>query len=230
MADKEVISYEPVKSRNQASDALLKASVLIIQDDESWYAAREMRRMCKLLDKAAEKHYEQVKKPMNLAIATIRNQENTDREPMEKAIEILDPKILDWEEEQKRLRAALQARLEENARAQAQAARDAEIARFEKAGNQRAADDLRKQPLYIPPVIVPENNAWLDGEGRNEKWQVDEVSIDIVKLAAAVADGRIGPGVFKIHLPSLNDLAEIKQDTGEIPGCKIIRKRGITQR
>jgi hypothetical protein len=186
--------------------------------------------MCKLLDRQAEKHYDQVKKPMNLAIATIRGQEKADREPMGQAIEQLDPKILAWEEEQRRRYEDLRARLQDDARQRAQLARDTQIAEFEKAGNQKAADDLRKQRLFVSEIVLPEFTGWLEGESRTEKWIVQEDAIDLLAVAQAVVDGRLPSNVLAPNLAALNNLARAIKDSGEIPGCKIICEKGIGQR
>lgn len=223
-------AYDPEKARNQVSDALTRGSVLVVDDPEKCIQAREWRRMAWLLYKEAEKHYDKIKKPINAAVKGIRTQEKQDLEPMDQLMELLDPKIVQFEENEKRQQELLQRQLTEQATKLAQETRDARIQELENAGEHQRAEELRKQPIFIPPVVIPERRDWLPGEGRDLKYSVDEEKIDILALAAAVANGQLPQTAIEPHLPTLNKLAEAIKDTGEIPGCKIVRRVVITQR
>jgi len=226
----EPIVYDPNQARNQVGDALVKASVLVVDNPDAYLKARELRRMAKLLLKAAEAHYKKMKQPLDVAKKAIIEEENKDCDPMALMIETLDPRIIAYEDNEEKERERLRCDLQERSRKHAQEARDQQIAEYEKAGNQRAADDLRAQPLFVPPVVIPESKDFLDGEGRNESWSVDEQSIDVDKLADAVAAGRVPKNAMAPNMTVLNGLAKTLKESFDVPGCKAVRKRGITQR
>lgn len=226
----DLTKFDPAAARNQAGDMLLKSTVLVVDDTESWYRAREMRRDSKLLLKTAEAHYKLVKAPMNEAIKKIREMEIKDCEPMEMVIENLDPKIIHFEEEEDRRRAELQAKMEEQARENAQTARDAELERLHAAGKTQEAMELYKRPLFIPPVILPPARDMLPGESRNETWYVEEETIDIIELAKAVVAGTLPSTAIEPSMKTLNGMAKAIKDSATLPGCEIKHKFGITQR
>lgn len=224
------VPYERKEVVTQAADGLLQAQLIEVNSHESAHKAREIRRMEKILDKVAEAHYKLMKKPWDEGKKKIMEQEESDREPMALAMELLDPKILAWEEEEDRRRLAFQEKLTRDALERAKASRDEMIARFEAAGNQKAADDLRQEPLYVPPVVIPEPWDYLPGEGRLESWGVEQETIDLMELAKAVVEGKLPLGLIAPNVPALNKMATALKETFNIPGCKARKKRSITQR
>jgi hypothetical protein len=220
--------YDRKQIQTQAADTLAKASVLTVNDTASWCAAREVRRMAKLLDAQAEKHYKEVKAPVNKARADILALENRDREPMQSCMEQLDPQILSYEENEKALREDLQRRAEADAKRQAEDSRFNTVQLLRQSGLNDQADELEKKPLYVAPVVVPEGMPLLDGEGRLETW-VMEV-LDINTLLQAVLDGRVPANVIEPNEKVLNGLARTLKEMCSIPGCAAKKKRSITQR
>jgi hypothetical protein len=125
--------------------------------------------------------------------------------------------------------------MQEQARERAQAARDDQVAQLVAAGNQRAADELKRQPLFIPNIVLPDDFVPLQGEGRKSNCEIkgDEKhleAINILELAAAVASGQLPENAIKPNFTVLNNLAEAVGKSGTIPGCQIVEVVTITQR
>jgi len=221
---------DEIQARNQIGDMLLKASTLAVADEASWFQTRIWRRDIALLYKRAEKWFAEIKEPQNKAIAVTRKKEHEILDPADKVLDLFDHKILEFEKHRVDLRAQQVRDMEQQSRDRAQQARDDQIAQLERRGDQRGADELRKQPLYIPPVVLPDDFVPLPGEGRSAYCEVDEENVDIVALAAAVASGQLPPTAIKPHFPTLHGLADAVGASGKIPGCNIVPVVKITQR
>jgi len=219
--------YDDRKLRSDGADALIKASTLKVNDTETWYAAREVRRRAKLLDHVAEKHYKEVKAPINEMRRKILDMEDNDRAAFKQVFDLLDPQIISYEEQENLLRANLQSKLEADARRQAQQVRIAQIRQLNEAGEIKRALELEREPLYVPPVVVPPGNEMLDGEGRMETWEAEIT--DMRELCKAIVDGRVPQNVL-VAGPALNGMARALRDSFEVPGVRAKRKRSITQR
>jgi len=220
--------YDGQKIKRDGADALIKASTLRVADTESWYKAREVRRMAKLLDREAERHYKEIKAPINKMRIDILELEDLDRKPMIDAMEMLDPQILSYEEKENLVRQKLQTKLEQDARREAEAAREQEVSLLIKAGDYERAEELKRQPLHIPPVVVPPGNELLEGEGRMETWEAEV--FDLVVLCQAVLNGRVPLNAIQANQSALNGMARALKDSFEIPGCRVRKKRSIIQR
>lgn len=219
------------QAKLKAADALTYASALVVDNHEAWSRARQIRSGIKVLDSGLDKHFKKMKRPWDEGKKKILDEEKEYRAAIGDALGLLDPKILSYEEELERERENLRRVLQEEARQNAETERLAKAAELERDGDHEAARRLLEQPLYTPPVIVPDIYKELfPGEGRNETWGVEEETIDIMALARAVVDGTQPANVLLPNTTALNAMAKALKDTFNVPGCKARRRRGITQK
>jgi len=229
MAD-DLVPIDKDKVKTQGADLLTFATSIMVVDESSWYEAREKRQLLDELDKTAEKWFKKLKQPSTIAHRAITDAEKEIRDPLEAAFEALEPKILDFEKDYFEVqRPRLQRQMQEQAAQRAQEERDAEVEGLVKAGNQKAADELRAQPLYVPPIVLPEFNGWLEGESRTKNWTIDEDSIDIMALAKAVLEGKVPVNCLAPNTTALRSLAKALKDTFNVPGVTAYEKTGFKQ-
>lgn len=225
---KEIVDLNQAK--NQAADILAWGTAVVVDNPEVWRQAREKRAGLKKLLAAIEAHFKKMKQPWDEGKKKILTEEKAYVEPIESALDQLDPKILSYDEEFFRDRKVLQSQLQEDARHHAEEERLRQASDLEKDGDHEGARRLMEQPLYVPPVKVPEFSDWLNGEGRNETWGVDEERIDIIALAKAVVEGAQPAELICPNTKALNAMAKALKETFAVPGCRAVRRRGITQR
>lgn len=214
-------SFDETKAATKAGDLLLRATNLTVDDPLSARKAREIRREAWLLENHADKHFKQEKEPHAKIIRELNAKQFEVAEPTDMVIAALDPRILAWEENEDKRRTELQKVLEDQARKQAQEAREAQIDAYRQAGNHRAATELVGQPLFVPPVILPERSDFLDGESRGEGWNVVEETVNLIELADAVVRGQLPPSVIEPAWNVLKGMAKAIESSGKIPGCEI---------
>jgi wobble nucleotide-excising tRNase len=216
-------------AKQEVGTALVRASTIEVVDESSWYQARVWRRDLDLLHKRAQKWFKEIKSPMNKAIQTIRDKEKEIVDPAEETIAKFDEKILDFEKHRVETRAQLQRDMQEQARERAQESRDLQVLRLEANGDQRSADELKRQPLFVPNIVLPDDFVPLQGEGRKTKHRVKE-EVNLKDLAAAVASGQLPENAIEPNFTVLHSLAEAVGKSGKIAGCEIIEVTTITQR
>jgi hypothetical protein len=94
--DFEVIDLPEVLTK--VKDSLTFASVVEIKDESTWLKAREIRRAVALSEKIIDKHFTRIKKPWDEGKKKILDLEKEYTAPIEMLFEILDKKIVDYEE------------------------------------------------------------------------------------------------------------------------------------
>lgn len=229
MADDELIDLQKVKL--EAADKLTFASAVTVDNPEIWRRAREYRAGVKKLYAGIEKHFKRMKAPWDEGKKKILAEEKLYAGPCEDALELLDPKILAFEEELIRDRAELQRRLQEQARQRAMDEQLAEAGEAEKDGDHERAQQILNRQLFVPPVVLPDlEKEFYPGEGRNEGWAVDADTIDLMTLAKAVVEGQVAANLIAPNTQALNAIARALKETFNVPGCRAIKRRGITQR
>jgi hypothetical protein len=216
-------------AKQEVGTALVRASTIEVVDESSWYQARVWRRELALRKNRFIAWFDEMKKAQNAALKVTRGKENAIVEPAEDSIALWDTKILNFELHRVETRAQLQRDMQEQARERAQAARDDGVAQLEAAGNQRGADELKRQPLFVPNIVLPDDFVPLQGEGRKSRHKVKE-EVNLKDLATAVASGQLPENAIEPNYTVLHSLAEAVGKSGKIPGCVIIEVTTITQR
>jgi hypothetical protein len=231
--DFEVIDLPEVLTK--VKDSLTFASVVEIKDESTWLKAREIRRAVALSEKIIDKHFTRIKKPWDEGKKKILDLEKEYTAPIEMLFEILDKKIVDYEEYYFNNRTKMARDLQQLALERAKEDIEAQAEELRAAGDDKGADQLLAQPIRVPQMVIPAYEGWLPGEGRSETWgipnpEVDPDAIDIVKLCQAVVDGKVSKECVKPNLPVLGRLAKALRQTFDIPGVKARKKTGIVQR
>lgn len=230
MAEQTETAVDLTVVKEKVLDGLTWASAIVLKEESDWIKARELRRDIALREKVVDKHFKKIKAPGLLAQRSLLAIEHEYTDPIEETKEILDKKILQFEETYFDERTLLALQIQANERDRAETERLQHAEELEQDGDHDAAQALMAQPLRVPSIVIPEYNGWLPGESRTETWGCDEESIDLMKLAKAVVDGTISTMYILPNMKALNATADTLKTTFNIPGCKAKRRRGIKQR
>lgn len=230
MAD-ETLPIDPRQTRIEAADLLTFATQVTVDNADIWRIAREKRQMAKALDKKAEVFFKKLKQPHDIAKKAILDGEKEVREPLKAAIESFDRKVLEFEDHLLTERDKFRAELQERERQTAMDAQIAEAAEAERDGDPERARQILERSVFVPQVVLPDiEKEFIEGEGRNETWGVDEEVYDIMAIARAVVEGKIEAGYLVPNFSLANSMAKGLKETFNVPGFKLRRRRGITQR
>lgn len=229
MAEKEE-SVDLTIIKTEVLDRLTWAHAIDLKEESDWIQAREARRTIALHEKQIDKHFKRVKAPINAAHKGILAIEKEYAVPIAMVLNILDKKILTFEEEYFAERALLARQLQAAELDRAETERLHHADELQKAGDYAASAALMDQPLRVPQVVVPEYSGWLPGEDRAEVWKVEEETIDIMALARAVIDGTVAAACIVPNVAVLNTLAKALGPTFNVPGCKAQKHTEIKQR
>jgi hypothetical protein len=145
-----------------------------------------------------------ITKPLLQSKKAADEQAKSSKSPWNTVVNHIDRLIIGW---QNKLRKKEQKKAERRAK------------RFEKKGATDMAKDIRQEALAKPVMT--------NVEVRVQKYWSAEV-VDIQKLCAEIAAGRVPTDAVKINEPWLNAVArKMKQEDLGIPGVKGVYKEGV---
>lgn len=150
--------------------------------------------------------------------------------PLVAAEDQIKRRLLEWEAKEERERLAEEQRLQREAQARADAATLEAAAALERdavttgdAGMLAEAHDLIAQPIQATAVFVPSSMPKVRGVVYRDHWKAHP-TVDVRKLAAAVAAGLVSEKLLIPNMPALNALAKTGQD---VPGVRFVNDRQI---
>lgn len=156
--------------------------------------------------------------------------------PLVHAEQIVKRTLLDWEQEQERLRQAEEKRLQDAALREAEtrtleaaAALEREAAATGDVGMREEAEAILAQPIDAPVVAVKTFVPKVQGVTYRDQWKAHP-DIDVRALAAAVAAGRVPLTFLQPNLTAINQFARATQGAQAVPGVKFYNDRQIAAR
>lgn len=204
-----------------------KASELRVIDAESYQDAAEftldLRAMRKEIDATFNPIIQKAHEVHKEALA----QKKKIMDPVETAQRIVDGKISEYHEAEKRRVGEENERLrreaEERALREEEERRLAEAVRMEADGNRAMAEALLDAPVIAPVVLAP--------TVASQAPKVDGLSIailysaeveNLMVLVQAVAHGRAPLGLLQVNQAALNGMARALKDAFSVPGCRVV--------
>lgn len=144
--------------------------------------------------------------------------------------------LLDWETTQEAARREMERQLQAAAQREAEtrtleaaAALEREAVATGDAGMLQEAADVLAQPIEADPISIAKLTPKVDGIVYRDNWRAHE-TVDVRKLAAAVADGSVPVTFLTPNMSALNAYARATKGVQPVPGVKIFNDRQIAAR
>lgn len=202
-----------------AGAALARAEAFVITTPEQYEAAVAELQVIKGKFKEVEGSRKELKKPLDEAVKKLQDFFRSPLDFLTKAESILKRKILDYQQEQERLRREEQARLDEQARKEQQKLA-AQAHRAEAAGKTEKAEVLQQRAATVVAPIAQTSAPRVTGLSTRKVYSVEIT--DIKALCKAVADGRVPASYVEANLKVLNAQARTLKTEFVCDGVKVI--------
>lgn len=220
-----------------------RARALTITDRESCLHASQLLRSIKGLRAQIQQWFEphieaamETKRKADAARKALVDEKDRMEAPLVDAETVIKRSLLTFETEQERLRYAEEQRLQAEAQRHAEAATLAVAAEMEleavatgDAEMLQEAQDILAQPIEAPVVSVAKAMPKVQGITYRDQWKAHP-TIDIVKLAAAVAAGKASPTFLMVNMTALNQFARATQGAQAVPGVRFFNDRIVAAR
>lgn len=210
--------------RREITEVEAKAAAMVIDSNETYEAGWEFLKTVAGLKKKVSGLFDPIKKAMNATLDVLRTKEKETAGPLDKAREIMEPKLIAWKKEQDRKAAEERARLEAEARKAAEEQRKRELKALQKEGLKDMAKELKQAPLLVPAVHVAAAPK-IEGGSVRTTWKAEVV--DLMALVKAVAAGKAPLTYVEPAMPILNKQASSLKGEMKIPGVKAVPKEGL---
>lgn len=206
-----------------------EAKSYVITDQPSYQKAYAAIKTIKAMRAEIEAKRKSMKDPVLLAGRRIDQNAKEADAPLKRALDILQPKCLAYEDEQERIRREEQRRLEEEARkrAEEEALAAAEAAQAEGA-DEKVVDAILDAPPQAAPVVAAPRFERPKGFSAPETWRAEVVNL--MDLVRAVAAGQASVNLIQANQPALNQMARAQRDKLQVPGVKAVPSRSLRTR
>jgi hypothetical protein len=213
-------------------------AIVLIVTPEQAQASTDLWNACRDAHDAIKRKHKALRKPVEEALAKMKEMERDDLKPYGRAIELLAQSLLDWtDREAARVRAENEARLreaEERARADRQAQADAiraAAAEAETAADRRALQQQAKQVAAAPVIPIvsapPVQQFKTKGAHTQERWSA--VVDDPAVLVASVIAGATSRLAVAPDQQWLDAQASALQGKFSIPGVRAVKTTGLVR-
>lgn len=205
----EAITLPDTTAIEASSHSLLEvAKALVVSNSEQEQRAAGMIVSAKRYIKEAVDAFTPAKSAANTAHKEICALENGLSNPFKQVIAVLQPKLLDYQQEQERQRQAKEAELREAARRQEEERRLQQAMEAERQGKTAAVEELLAMPIEAPPVIVPKAPTPANVT-RLEKWTYRIDDETLIPRKYLIVDAR-----------ALAATARTQKSKASVPGVK----------
>jgi len=195
-ASKALTIPDSTELEGKISEHVELAKAVKITTEEQYVQAGELRAGLKALDKEAEATFKPIKQGIDASKKIVLDEEKRIRNPLADAGEILNPKLIAWEDEQERLRKAKERALNELARKKAEKEAKVEAKALEKGGRNEEAAIVRETPVETT-VVVPTSTPQVKGLVRRENWHYEVTNFKAV--LAAVMEGQHPAAILQLN-------------------------------
>ena len=197
-----------------------QADALVVNSDATYRAASGFLLNVKELTREIMAFFEPLKRSASEAHKKLCAAEKEKVAPLLDVERTVKTRMLQYETEQRRIKAEQEARLRAEARKIEEEARLKEAARLEAEGRQKEAERLIEAPIFTPPVTVAPPPPRVQGISVRETWSC-EVD-DLRALCRAIADGSAPTSYVTPSMTALNAIARAQKEGFSIPGCRAV--------
>ena len=139
--------------------------------------------------------------------------------PAEKWIKTVDRRLVEYTDEQERIRRAEEMRLQEIARRQEEERKLAEAIALESQGEKKEAEAVMQEPAYVPPVIIQKSVPKVQGVSYSERWKFRVVSEKLIPRE-----------YLMINMPKIGQVVRAMKSNTTIPGIAAYPEKSVSGR
>lgn len=203
---------------------LATARALTITDQKSYDAVVEMRTQLKALRDAIEQAHAEPKKAKHTIWKAEVAAETAELAPVQEVEGVLKAKTFAWDAAQEALRRAEQAKLEAEAKKQAEDEALAAAEAAQKAGaSAPEVDSILETPIIAPPVVAPRTYQPAPRMAGRESWS-GKVT-DFMALVRFIAANPGFQNLLEVNQTALNQMARSQKSAMRIPGVEAKSER-----
>lgn len=199
--------------------------VVKIDSQETYDAAVEARVAAKDWTKKATEFFDGLIKPAYVAYKNLLDNKKKVIEPVDQHIATINKALVDWDDEQEKLRRQEQERLAAEARKKEEEERLLQAIALEESGADKAtiASLIEAPATFVPaPVAAPTYTA-SKAVIMRDHWTAEVT--DLHALVKAVAKDKSKLNLLSPNMPALNSLAKALKDTMVVPGVRAVNNR-----
>ena len=215
---------ETKEADNKAAVSLEFAKTLTIKNDIECRQAIEYEQGLSALMKWFDDIYDKPIKEAHLHHKGLVADKSKHITPVEEAKRLIKQKRIAYVDDQERLRKAEEARIQAEARKQAEEAALAAAIAAEEAGDSAEANEILSEPIHVPVVTVAKSTPSAGVSGAiKEIWSAEVY--DLKALCVAIADGKANIGYVEANQTALNGIARSLKANMQIPGCRAVSRK-----
>ena len=221
---------QAVALKNQASGAITWAQSLTVATSDDANSAMSKLSEIKRIRKSVCDWFAPMKKAASEAHKAIVSREKEITDVADEAERVVKDKVLAWQQEQQRLAAAEQARLQAEADEKARRERE----RLEKEAAKLKTPELRQERLeqaasiVAPVVTIAAPVATAAGTSTRKTWRAELV--DIGKLIEAAPGNATAASLLVFNEQAANAFARATKGNVAIPGVKFVEVENLSVR
>ena len=200
----------PADVEKESSSVVKQANAIVVKDSASYELAGDFLRTIKSASLKIDGVFDGPIEAAHKAHKSMLAAKKTFSVPLAEAEQHVKDKRKIWFNEQERIRLAEQRRLEQEAFAAAEAAREAELAELRKQHKYRAAKQIAQTEIEVAPVAVVAPVAPReDGIGKTVRWKYKIVDANLIPREYLLVDE-----------VRLGKIARAEHDQHPIPGVE----------
>lgn len=227
MTNLTIATPDVTADRAECAAVVVKARALVVATEADAHEAGDFLRRCAGAAKAVESKLAPAVEAAHKAHKSLTALRAELTEPFAAARKIVEPRLVAWQDAERRRREAEAARQAEEARrriAEEQLAAAAEVAEYDP----DAADAILDEPV-IAPVVVPVAPV-VAGVSVRETWKAEVV--DLAELVRYVAEAPTADRLALVAAAqsALDGLARALKGAASIPGVRFVPTRSATVR
>ena len=209
--------------KQEAAEIHNRATALQIKDDESMQKGAKILREIKTVRKRVKEVFKPILDAQKEAMNKTKAEFSKYDSPLKTAEGMLKNRLGDYQNEQEQKRKAEEAKLQEQARKQAEEIKLAQAKQLEDAGQKDMADAVLEQDVKVPVVKIEETKA--EGVSTRENWSAEVT--DFRELVEAVASGDFPLDYLEANQPALNAMARATKRAFKVPGVTAVCKKSV---
>lgn len=202
-----------------------EASAMTVRTPDAYRRAADLLLAVKDLRKQLNEAYDDNIADAHRAHKNLVAKKASFEAPLVAAERTLKARMLDYQQEQERVRREQERKLREEARKIEEEARIKEATRLEAEGRQKEAERLIDAPIFTPPVTVAPPTPKVQGVSYRETWSAEVVNMRA--LCRAVADGSVPTEYVTANMTALNARARADKAGFAVAGCRSIVNKQI---
>lgn len=241
----------PAKLEQEGSELVVRIGALEVVSETSFQEMAEYARHCRRGEKAVDEVMDPIRESAHRTWKVAVERQKMLKAPFVAGREIADHRMGVYQAEQERRRKAAEEarrieqerleaearkealRLEEEARRAAEEATLAVAIQAEEQGDAAAAEQILEQPVFVAPVLPrpvfapPVQVAVPQAQGVSFRSVWSAEVYDLRMLVRAVADGRVPLNAIAADMTVLNGVARSLKGNMAYPGVKAVEKRSV---